>query len=67
MELMLFFSAVTGLSTSSRNNQKHTGRIVGYSLAGAAGLLIICSVIYLWWARKEPGHMKIHTESPRKH
>ncbi|KAI3468017.1 hypothetical protein Pfo_024680 [Paulownia fortunei] len=59
-------SQVSEYKDLSKSNKKRIGRIVGIASGCAAGLLIICSVLYLWWAKKEPGHMRIHTESPRK-
>ncbi|KAL3838586.1 hypothetical protein ACJIZ3_023177 [Penstemon smallii] len=56
-------SQVSELNGSSKSDRMRVGRILGICIGGFAGLLIICSVFYLWWIKKEPGHMKIHTKS----
>ncbi|KAK6162072.1 hypothetical protein DH2020_001913 [Rehmannia glutinosa] len=59
-------SQVSEYKNLSKSNRKRIGRILGIAIGCAAGLLITCSVLYLWWAKKEAGHMRIHTDSPRK-
>lgn len=51
---------------SSKSNKRRIGVILGVVFGCGGGLLIICSVVYLWWRKKEPEDMKIHSESPRK-
>ncbi|KAL8501807.1 hypothetical protein ACS0TY_021065 [Phlomoides rotata] len=59
-------SQVSSYGDSSKSNKKRIGVILGVVFGCGGGLLIICSVVYLWWRKKEPEHMKIHSEFPRK-
>ncbi|KAK4388652.1 putative LRR receptor-like serine/threonine-protein kinase [Sesamum angolense] len=54
-------SQVSESRDSSKSNKKRVGKILGISIGCAAGVLIICSVFYLWRAKKEAGHMRIHS------
>ncbi|KAG8375797.1 hypothetical protein BUALT_Bualt10G0137800 [Buddleja alternifolia] len=59
-------SQVSEFNSSSGSDRKHVARNLGIGFGCVGGLLIIGSVMYLWWIKKEPGHMKIQNESPRK-
>ncbi|KAK4415380.1 putative LRR receptor-like serine/threonine-protein kinase [Sesamum alatum] len=54
-------SQVSEYKDSSKSNQKRVGKILGISMGCAAGVVIICSVLYLWRAKKEAAHMRIHS------
>lgn len=54
--------AVSASEESSRSKGKRIGRIVGIVFGCAAGVVIICGVAYLWWAKKES---KIYTQAPK--
>ncbi|KAL0311768.1 UNVERIFIED_CONTAM: putative LRR receptor-like serine/threonine-protein kinase [Sesamum radiatum] len=54
-------SQVTEFKDSSKSNKKRLGKILGITIGCAAGVLIICSVFYLWRAKREEGHMRIHS------
>lgn len=52
---------------SSKSKKKRVGIIFGIVAGSAAGILIVSSVFYLWWAnRRGPTHMKVATDSPTK-
>ncbi|KAJ8534971.1 hypothetical protein K7X08_016699 [Anisodus acutangulus] len=52
---------------SSKTKKKHVGIIVGIVAGSAAGILIVSSIFYVWWANKKaPSHMKVATDSPTK-
>ncbi|KAJ9555093.1 hypothetical protein OSB04_009707 [Centaurea solstitialis] len=53
-------------TSSSNDDKKKVGKIVGITLGGVAGIFIIASVFYLWWVKKTPEHVPIHTDSPKK-
>ncbi|XP_057799950.1 probable LRR receptor-like serine/threonine-protein kinase At1g56140 [Salvia miltiorrhiza] len=55
-------SQVLTYEDSSKGDGKRAGRIVGIVFGCAGGLLIICGVAYLWWAKKES---KIYTQAPK--
>ncbi|CAK7353718.1 unnamed protein product [Dovyalis caffra] len=60
-------SQVSDGTGSSERDKKRVGKLVGVSVACVAGLVIISSVFYLWWIKKDsPKHMRIYTDSPRK-
>lgn len=61
-------SQVSGVDgTSSDDNKKRVGKIVGIAFGCAAGLVIVSSAFYLWWAREAPtGQMRVHTGSPKR-
>nr|GME13453.1 probable LRR receptor-like serine/threonine-protein kinase At1g56140 [Ipomoea batatas] len=44
---------VVNLDDSSKSrDKKHVGKILGIALGSAAGVLIICSILYVWWTKK---------------
>lgn len=56
-----------GARASISSNRKRVGRIVGIVIGATAGLVILSSVFYLLWKKKDPqGHMRMFTDSPRK-
>nr|XP_043614042.1 probable LRR receptor-like serine/threonine-protein kinase At1g56130 [Erigeron canadensis] len=59
-------SEVSTRSSSSNDNTKRVGRLVGITLGGVAVITITASVFYLWWVRKTPDHVRINTDSPKK-
>ncbi|KAL7159058.1 hypothetical protein ABFS83_01G003700 [Erythranthe nasuta] len=52
--------------SSSESDKKRVGRIAGIVIGCVAVFVVIGSVVYLWRAKKEPAHMRVHNESPRK-
>ncbi|GFQ03488.1 probable LRR receptor-like serine/threonine-protein kinase at1g56130 [Phtheirospermum japonicum] len=55
-------SQVSKYKDLSESNSR-IGRTLGIAIGCAVGLLIICTVLYLWCAKKEAGHMRIQTDS----
>jgi len=39
---------------------------VGITVGGVAGILILSSVIYLWWKKNAVSHLPLNTGSPKK-
>lgn len=60
------FAAAALDAESSKRNKKRVGIIVGIALGGVAAIVIVSSVFYLWWRKETPGHMRVHTDSPKK-
>ncbi|XP_031279525.1 probable LRR receptor-like serine/threonine-protein kinase At1g56130 [Pistacia vera] len=59
---------VSQVSTSvgdSNSDKKRVGRLVGIAVGCAAGVVIISSIFYLWWAKESSGHKKVFTDSPK--
>nr|GMD87348.1 probable LRR receptor-like serine/threonine-protein kinase At1g56140 [Ipomoea batatas] len=51
---------VVNLDDSSKSrDKKHVGKILGIALGSAAGVLIICSILYVWWTKKNSPTYKI--------
>ncbi|XP_058112420.1 probable LRR receptor-like serine/threonine-protein kinase At1g56130 isoform X1 [Magnolia sinica] len=50
----------------SNNYRRRTGKVIGIAVGCAGGLLILSSIFYIWWKKDAPGHMRVHTDSPRK-
>ncbi|KAE8654558.1 Epsin N-terminal domain-containing protein / clathrin assembly protein-related isoform 1 [Hibiscus syriacus] len=48
------------------SNNKHVGRIVGIIVGVTAGVVILSSVLYLWWKKDPQGHMRVLRDSPKK-
>ncbi|PIN09862.1 Leucine-rich repeat (LRR) protein associated with apoptosis in muscle tissue [Handroanthus impetiginosus] len=59
-------SQVSEFKDLSGSKKNRTGKILGIAIGCGVGLLIACSILYVWWAKKEPGHMRIPVDSPRK-
>lgn len=62
----IYVSQVSTTRTGSSDDKKRVGRIVGITLGGVAGIVIVASVFYLWWVKKKPEHVPILTDSPKK-
>ncbi|EXB40149.1 putative LRR receptor-like serine/threonine-protein kinase [Morus notabilis] len=57
----------TGVGSSSKENKKRIGRLVGITLGCAAGFGIVLSMLYLWWTKRaSSAHMPVQTDSPKK-
>ncbi|XP_019163145.1 PREDICTED: probable LRR receptor-like serine/threonine-protein kinase At1g56140 [Ipomoea nil] len=39
--------------SSDGSDKKRVGKIIGITLGSAAGVLIICSIFYVWWTKKK--------------
>ncbi|KAK6249221.1 hypothetical protein QUC31_020786 [Theobroma cacao] len=65
-----FLTIIKLLSVSegaaATSNRKRVGLIAGIVIGGAAGIVIVSSIFYLWWKKDPQGHMRIFTDSPRK-
>ncbi|XP_030548311.1 probable LRR receptor-like serine/threonine-protein kinase At1g56130 [Rhodamnia argentea] len=61
-------SQVAGAAvTSSHQDKKRVGRIVGIAFGCTATLVIVSSVFYLWWMKDaSTGHMRVHTGSRKR-
>lgn len=61
-------SQVVGAAgTSSNQDKKRVGRIVGIAFGCTAALVMVSSAFYLWWAKDAPTrHMRVHTGLPKR-
>uniref|UniRef100_A0A1D1YL36 non-specific serine/threonine protein kinase n=1 Tax=Anthurium amnicola TaxID=1678845 RepID=A0A1D1YL36_9ARAE len=50
----------------SSNGHKQTGTLIGVVVGCSAGLLILASVLYLWWKKDKMNHTWAQVDSPRK-
>ena len=56
----------TGAKSSSSHGGRKIGAIVGITVGCVAGILILSSVVYLWWKKNAVSHSALNTESPKK-
>lgn len=56
----------TDVKKASSHGGRKLGAIVGIAVGCAAGVLILSSILYLWWKKKAVSHFPLHSDSPTK-